>query len=71
LGLKRRGFGRDSIHDLRNAYRLLYAQEGTFQERLDEVADLYKSSKEVMDIVTFIRADSTRGLVMPRLDRVG
>jgi UDP-N-acetylglucosamine acyltransferase len=71
LGLKRRGFGRDTIHDLRNAYRLLYAQEGTFQERLEEVADLYKSSKEVMDIVTFIRADSTRGLVMPRLDRGG
>jgi UDP-N-acetylglucosamine acyltransferase len=71
LGLKRRGFSRDTIHDLRNAYRLLYAQEGTFQERLEEVADLYKSSREVMDIVTFIRADSTRGLVMPRLDRVG
>jgi UDP-N-acetylglucosamine acyltransferase len=70
LGLKRRGFSREAIHDLRNAYRLLYAQEGTFQERLDEVANLYKSSPEVMDIVTFIRADSARGLIMPRLDRV-
>ncbi len=70
-GLRRRGFSRDAVHDLRNAYRLLYAQEGTFQERLEEVAELYKASKEVMDIVAFVRGDSQRGLVMPRLDRAG
>ena len=33
VGLKRRGFTREQIHDLRAAYRLLFAEEGTFQER--------------------------------------
>ena len=41
VGLKRRGFSRETINDLRAAYRLLFADEGTFQERLDDVgADL-------------------------------
>ena len=29
IGLKRRGFSREAIHDLRRAYRLLFADEGT------------------------------------------
>jgi hypothetical protein len=38
VGLKRRGFSRETINALRAAYRLLFADEGTFQERLDDVA---------------------------------
>ena len=38
VGLKRRGFSRETINDLRAAYRLLFADEGTFQERIDDVA---------------------------------
>jgi UDP-N-acetylglucosamine acyltransferase len=69
VGLKRRGFSRDTIHTLRNAYRLLFAQEGTFQERLADVEELFKDTKEVMEIVAFVRADSaTRSLVMPNRD---
>jgi UDP-N-acetylglucosamine acyltransferase len=65
IGLKRRGLGRDTIHTLRNAYRLLFAQEGTFAERLADVEELFKDTKEVMEIVAFARVDSVRGLVMP------
>ncbi|MFW5660806.1 MAG: acyl-ACP--UDP-N-acetylglucosamine O-acyltransferase, partial [Oceanicaulis sp.] len=35
VGLKRRGFSRDTIHDLRAAYRLLFAEEGAFNERVE------------------------------------
>ena len=38
IGLRRRGFTRDQIHDIRRAYRLLFADEGTLSERLDDVA---------------------------------
>ena len=69
VGLKRRGFGRDDIHKLRNAYRLLFAQEGTMQERLDDVAELFADSEVVMDIVEFMRADSTRAVCQPEVDR--
>lgn len=67
VGLKRRGFARDAIHDLRAAYRLLFAEEGTFQERLDDVAELYAHVAEVREIVSFIRADSQRALCMPKI----
>ena len=66
VGLKRRGFSRDQIHDLRAAYRLLFAEEGTFQERIEDCAQTYGQNPQVMEIVDFIRADKERPLCMPR-----
>jgi UDP-N-acetylglucosamine acyltransferase len=66
IGLKRRSFTREQIHDLRAAYRLLFAEEGTFQERLADAASLYGQQPEVMEIVAFIQADANRPLCMPR-----
>jgi UDP-N-acetylglucosamine acyltransferase len=65
VGLKRRGFSREDIHSLRNAYRLLFAPEGTLSERLEDVAKLFVESAAVMDIVDFIRVDSSRALCTP------
>lgn len=65
VGLKRRGFPRDTVNALRAAYRLLFAEEGTFAERLDDVAETYAASPEVMEIVAFIRADANRPLCLP------
>ncbi len=66
VGLKRRGFSRRIIHDLRAAYRLLFAREGTFRERLDDAEELFKDKPEVMEIVHFIRSDASRALCMPK-----
>ncbi len=68
VGLKRRGFSREAINDLRAAYRLLFADEGTFQERLDDVGRVFGGSEYVMEIVNFIRADANRPLCQPRND---
>ena len=65
VGMKRRGLSRDEIHEVRKAYRLLFASEGTFQERLDEVAGEFTASAPVMEIVDFIRADSSRKICQP------
>jgi UDP-N-acetylglucosamine acyltransferase len=65
VGLKRRGFGRETINTLRAAYRLLFADEGTFQERLDDTVETYSTSPEVMEIIEFIRADASRPLCLP------
>lgn len=65
IGLKRRGFERKVVRDLRSAYRLLFAQEGTFAERLDDVARLYKDHELVMDIVAFIQTQDKRPICMP------
>lgn len=65
VGLKRRGFPRETINDLRTAFRLLFAPEGTFQERLEDVSRVFAGSAEVMEIVAFIRADAARPICMP------
>jgi UDP-N-acetylglucosamine acyltransferase len=65
VGLKRRGFSREAINALRAAYRLLFADEGTFQERLDDVAETHAGTPEVMEIVDFIRAEGNRPLCLP------
>ncbi|HZK99916.1 MAG TPA: acyl-ACP--UDP-N-acetylglucosamine O-acyltransferase [Caulobacteraceae bacterium] len=66
VGLKRRGFSREAINTLRAAYRLLFAEEGTFQERLEDTAAAYAGSPDVMEIIDFIRADSSRPLTTPQ-----
>ena len=68
VGLKRRDFSRDEIHDLRRAYRLIFAQEGTMQERLEDVAELFVANEPVMEIVDFIRADTGRAICQPKLE---
>lgn len=70
IGLKRRGFSRDDIHSLRNAYRVLFSQEGTIAERLEDVANLFKDVACVMEIVDFVRADSSRAICQPNWENV-
>ena len=65
VGLKRRGFDRKTVRDLRSAYRLLFAQEGTFAERLDDTARIYTDHALVMEIVDFIRTQDKRHICMP------
>ena len=68
VGLKRRGFSREVIHALRNAYRLLFAPEGTLTERLNDLAELMPEIEPVMEIVEFIRADSSRSICQPHME---
>ena len=42
VGLKRRGFNRKQIHDLRTAFRLIFSIEGTAFERLKDAVKIYK-----------------------------
>ncbi|HEY7610812.1 MAG TPA: acyl-ACP--UDP-N-acetylglucosamine O-acyltransferase [Alphaproteobacteria bacterium] len=69
VGLRRRGFSREQIHTLRTAYRLLFAEEGTLKERLDDVAEMYRDHEAVMEIVNFIRADASRSICLPTTGR--
>ena len=65
VGLKRRGFQRDAIHDLRAAYRLLFAEEGAFTERVEDAARLFEGRAEVQAIIEFLRAPARRPLCFP------
>lgn len=65
VGLKRRGFSREAIHDLRRAYRLLFAQEGTLKERVEDVAQEFEGHPVVHEIVDFIREGGDRAICTP------
>ena len=66
IGLNRRGFSREDIHDLRRAYRLLFADEGTLKERMDDVEEGFKDHPIVQEILSFIREGGKRSLCTPR-----
>ena len=65
VGLRRRGFPRETISAMRSAYRMLMADEGTFQERLEDTARTFGEVSEVMEIVDFIRSEANRPLCLP------
>lgn len=66
VGLQRRGFSRADIHDLRRAYRLMFAAEGTLVERMDDVAEEFAAHPIVQEIVAFIREGGKRSLCTPK-----
>ena len=68
VGLKRRGFSRELILALRTAYRMMFAEEGTFQERLDDVLENFADIDQVVEIIRFIREDSNRPICLPKED---
>ena len=64
VGLERRGFQKDEIHALRAAYRLLFGNEGTFAERMEEVGRDMGQQALVADVLSFAR--TSRSLCQPR-----
>lgn len=66
VGLKRRGFSLEQVHDLRRAYRLLFAPEGTLKERVEDVAQEFDAHPLIHEILDFIREGGDRSICTPR-----
>jgi UDP-N-acetylglucosamine acyltransferase len=66
VGLRRRGFAREDIHNLRRAYRLLFADEGTLKERMEDIGTEFEHHPIVHEILDFIRAGGDRAICTPR-----
>jgi UDP-N-acetylglucosamine acyltransferase len=72
VGMQRRGFSRDEIQALRQAYQMLFEGEnGTFAERLEAVAARFPGMRPVEDVLRFVRAESSRGLCQPKAGNGG
>lgn len=61
-GLKRRGFDKESLHAIRNAYKILYRSGKTLEEAKPEIAELAKQHAAVQLFVDFFER-STRGII--------
>lgn len=67
IGLKRRGFERENIHALRNAYKEIFESNiGTLAERREAVAAKYKDIPEVQQVIAFMKDESSRSLLTPK-----
>lgn len=65
VGAKRHNMPRDDINALRAAYRTLFADEGTMDERLGRIEAELGGSAPVRAIIDFVRADSSRPICRP------
>jgi UDP-N-acetylglucosamine acyltransferase len=65
VGLKRKGFPREQIHELRQAYRMLFSSEGTLKERLEDVESMFSANPLAKQIIDFIKTQSDRSFCVP------
>jgi len=66
-GLKRRGFDKETINRIRQAFKELFVEsEENFATRLLGVEERFGNINEVTQIINFIRAESSRGLCHPK-----
>lgn len=66
VGMKRRGVPRSVIFDVRDAYRMLFSDERSLQERIEIVATKHENCVEVNRILDFIRLGAKRPIMLPR-----
>ncbi|GGD89367.1 acyl-[acyl-carrier-protein]--UDP-N-acetylglucosamine O-acyltransferase [Aureimonas endophytica] len=69
IGMKRAGFNREAVRNVRRAYRMLFSDDLTFRENMDEVQAEYPEDPLVQDVLSFIRAGGDRALCFPRHSR--
>lgn len=69
IGMKRRGFERDEIHALRNAYKDIFNGEGTLVERAAQAREAYAQYSAVQKIADFILNAGDRRFCTPRSGR--
>lgn len=69
IGLKRRGFEKDAINQLRRAFEALFGKDGTLDERLATVETEFKDLSPVKDIAAFLKAEGSRAVCLPEKSR--
>lgn len=65
IGLKRKRFPREQIHELRQAYRMLFSNEGTLKERLVDVESMFSKNPLVKQVIDFMHCGSDRSFCVP------
>ena len=65
VGLKRKRFPREQIHELRQAYRMLFSSEGTLKERLVDVENMFSKNPLAKQIIDFMQSGTDRSFCVP------
>lgn len=65
VGLERRGLDKDQVKTLQKAYKQLFADEGTMDQRIEDVSKDYEGDEFVMSMIEFARAKTRFPLCQP------
>lgn len=71
IGMKRSGMARSDIHQLREAYRMIFDRARPVSENVSFVAGEFSGSPAVLDLVAFITERGKRQFTVPRVGRGG
>jgi UDP-N-acetylglucosamine acyltransferase len=68
VGLKRRGFTRESINAIKHIYNYMFFEDEdkTFAHRVENMANIYKNNEEVMILIDFLKTSSDRAICRPK-----
>ncbi|MEM7168920.1 MAG: acyl-ACP--UDP-N-acetylglucosamine O-acyltransferase [Pseudomonadota bacterium] len=66
VGMKRAGMSRETMQRLNSAFDSLFGEEGTFAERRKKVAEQFGDEDTVAQILKFIEAQISRGVLQPK-----
>jgi UDP-N-acetylglucosamine acyltransferase len=66
IGLQRRGFEKDQIRRLQRAYKVLFADEDTMNDRIETLANDFGGDDTVQAMVTFARQKDKFPLCAPK-----
>lgn len=67
IGLKRRGFSKEEIANIRDAYKLIQARTTTLTNVVKQLEEKYPNDKNILRITEFIKT-SKRGIYLGRLN---
>lgn len=65
VGLERRGFTKDQIKTMQRAFNQLFSDDGTLEQRMENVAQEFSGETAVMDMIQFARAKTRFPLCQP------
>jgi UDP-N-acetylglucosamine acyltransferase len=68
VGLKRRKFSKESIHDIRRAYEMIFMDDNvTFSERIRMAKEEFFDSEEVMEMIQFLLQENANAICKPKM----
>ncbi len=65
VGLKRRGFSRQDIQQIRAAYKAVFEGDGVFRDRLERAARRFEGQALAMEVIRFIQEGEDRPICKP------
>jgi UDP-N-acetylglucosamine acyltransferase len=65
IGLKRHNINKDSIHNLKKAYDILFSKDMQFLEAISEIEQTF-DDMHVNEVIKFLRTEQSRGVCKPK-----